>query len=249
MYFDLDEFKGFYKISRDGVVVSVPRNGTVSVEKEIKPVVGTNGYLKVSFRFLGKRYTRNIHRLIALTFIENPNNYPCVNHIDGNKLNNDISNLEWVTYSENIQHAYDNNLTKPLKGEGRSVLKDEQVLAIVEMKNNGKTLKYISDVFGISPSAVSDIVLGRTWSHVTGIELKPNKFKGKKSLTGEKGILQSNNGKFDVFSFHKGKSVYMMRISDLEKAKEAKKMSDELLSCGMEIKQVVKALRSIFKCA
>lgn len=246
MYFDLDEFKGFYKISRDGVVVSVPRNGTVNVEKEIKPTVGTNGYLKVSFRCFGKRYTRNIHRLIALTFIENPNKYPCVNHIDGNKMNNDISNLEWTTYSKNIQHAYDNGLTIPTKGEDRSNLTNDNVLRIVEMKESGSTLRNIAKEFNISASTVSDIVLGRTWSHLTGIKFNPNKFRGRKSPTGEKGIIPSKNGKFDVFSFSNGKNHYLIRLGDFDKAKEAKNKADDLLASGSEIKEVVEELRKIF---
>ena len=219
MCFDLDEFKGFYKISRDGSVISVPRNGTVNFEKKIKPTIGTNGYLKVSFRCFGKRYTRNIHRLLALTFIDNPNNYPCVNHIDGDKLNNDISNLEWATYSRNVQHAYDNGLTVSVKGESKSNLTNDDVLRIVMMKGNGETLKSISEDFGVSPSTISDIVLGRTWSHLTGIKLKQNVSKGKTSSTKEKGISNSKNRKFDV-----------------------------LLMEGTEIKQVVLAVTgSIFK--
>lgn len=246
MYFDLDEFKGFYKISRDGSVISVPRNGTVNVEKKIKPIIGTNGYLKVSFRCFGKRYTRNIHRLIALTFIENPNKYPCVNHIDGNKLNNDISNLEWATYSRNIQHAYDNGLTIAAKGEDRSNLTNDDVLKIVMMKESGETLKNIANRFNISASTVSDIVLGRTWSHLTGIKLNPNSFKGRKSSTGEKGIINSKNGKFDVFSFVDGKNIYLMRTDEINKAREIRRVADKLLLGGMEIKQVVAVLRSIF---
>ena len=99
------------------------RNGTVNSQRVLRPTVGTNGYLKVSLRCNGNRHTRNIHRLLAQTFIDNPKNLPCVNHIDGNKLNNSLSNLEWASYSRNIQHAYDTGLTKALRGEGRSMLK------------------------------------------------------------------------------------------------------------------------------
>lgn len=56
-----------------------------------------------------KRYVR-IHRLVAKTFIDNPDNLPQVNHKDGNKLNNNVDNLEWVTNSDNTQHGYDHNL-------------------------------------------------------------------------------------------------------------------------------------------
>lgn len=68
------------------------------------------GYYQSSFTENGKKHYVRLHRLLALAFIPNPNNYPQVNHIDGNKLNNDISNLEWATNSQNTKHGYDNNL-------------------------------------------------------------------------------------------------------------------------------------------
>ena len=247
MFYELFEFSGFYRISKNGEVASIQRNGTVSDQRLIKPTISTNGYMKVSLRCNGKRYTRNIHRMLAQTFIENKENLPCVNHIDGNKLNNSLLNLEWVSYSRNTQHAYDNGLTKVAKGESKSMLTNKDVLNIVKMKKDGGTLRGIAKEFGISASSVSDIVLGRTWSHVTNIELNPNSFRGKKSSTGEKGIIPSHNGRFDVFSFVGGKNIYMIRVVDFNKAKEAKKMADELLISGMEIKQVVAALRQIFK--
>lgn len=69
-----------------------------------------------------------IHRLVAETFILNPLGKPCVNHIDGNKLNNNVNNLEWVTISENTMHAYKNGLLKILRDDkGRFIkYKDAQ---------------------------------------------------------------------------------------------------------------------------
>jgi len=69
-----------------------------------------NGYLYVDLQHVGYKLKFPLHRLIATHFIPNPENKRIVNHIDGNKLNNTINNLEWATDSENIQHAYDNQL-------------------------------------------------------------------------------------------------------------------------------------------
>lgn len=63
-------------------------------------------YKKVNMNQNGKRVTKKIHRLVAESFIPNPLNKPQVNHIDGNKENNQVKNLEWVTASENISHSY-----------------------------------------------------------------------------------------------------------------------------------------------
>lgn len=65
------------------------------------------GYSIVS---LGRNENVSIHRLVATTFLDNPNNYQCINHIDGNKQNNNVSNLEWCDYSQNLVHAYKTGL-------------------------------------------------------------------------------------------------------------------------------------------
>lgn len=72
--------------------------------------VDNTGYYQIILRKNKKEKHVRIHRLVALTFIPNPDNLPQVNHIDGNKLNNNVENLEWCTNSENTQHGYDSNL-------------------------------------------------------------------------------------------------------------------------------------------
>lgn len=72
--------------------------------------IDNTGYYQVVFRIDGKRKYVRVHRLIAETLLPNPDNLPQINHIDGNKLNNSIENLEWTTNSANTQHGYDNNL-------------------------------------------------------------------------------------------------------------------------------------------
>jgi hypothetical protein len=74
-------------------------------------------YLTVSYK---KQKAFKVHRLVGSAFLINSKNLPCINHIDGNKVNNSISNLEWVSFSENMQHAYDIGLKK--RTIGRSVI-------------------------------------------------------------------------------------------------------------------------------
>jgi hypothetical protein len=70
-------------------------------------VFDKDGYLKTAFRVDGKRYYRRVHRIVALTFIDNPNNYPVVNHKNGVKDDNRAENLEWCTVQQNTQHGFD----------------------------------------------------------------------------------------------------------------------------------------------
>lgn len=94
-----------YLITTSGKVLSAYKGG-----EELVPRVGARGYAYVNLYNEKGRKTKKIHRLVAETFIPNPENKPMVNHKDGNKLNNHVENLEWVTPSENAQHAVDNGL-------------------------------------------------------------------------------------------------------------------------------------------
>ena len=92
---------------------SVSSNGLVRNDKTGKNKAQTlrkDGYNKVDIYDSGERASKRVHRLVAEAFIPNPDNKPQINHIDGNKLNNDVSNLEWSTCSENMLHAYEHEL-------------------------------------------------------------------------------------------------------------------------------------------
>ena len=94
-----------YSITEDGRIFSNRYN------RYLKSRVNRYGYLHINLRKDKKGYDKTIHRLVAKAFIPNPENKPEVNHIDGNKLNNHVSNLEWCTRSENTKHAFDTGLT------------------------------------------------------------------------------------------------------------------------------------------
>ena len=103
---NLDEFipvKGYesrYLVSQQGDVYSL------KMKRLLKPVRTEKGYLSVELWEGYKRKVMKIHRLVAKNFIPNPRDCKEVNHIDGNKENNHVSNLEWCTRSENLKHAY-----------------------------------------------------------------------------------------------------------------------------------------------
>ena len=113
-------YEGLYEVSDRGRVKSLEREVSFksknqfgvfyteykTPERILSPIMQSNGYWVVGLGFMGKRKIKSIHRLVAEAFIENPDNKPQVNHIDGNKGNNNASNLEWATPSENTKHAY-----------------------------------------------------------------------------------------------------------------------------------------------
>lgn len=97
-------YESVYEVSDKGDVVRIQTGN------RLKPSIAKNGYYIVALWNKNKGKSQYIHRIIAETFISNPGNFNTVNHKDGNKLNNDISNLEWCSYGRNNQHAYDTGL-------------------------------------------------------------------------------------------------------------------------------------------
>ena len=100
----VDKFEGLYSISKNGAIYSHLSN------KYLKPYKSNDGYLRVNLSKNGKVKIKMVHRLVAETFLPNPDNLPVVNHMDGNKSNPDICNLEWVSVAENAVHAFDTGL-------------------------------------------------------------------------------------------------------------------------------------------
>lgn len=106
---DIPNYEKYYKISNYGVIVSIPRNGTIMQEKVLKQYKDKYGYLKVILQKNGIKKNKYIHQLVAQTFLDNPNNCLYVNHKDENKSNNNVENLEWCTQKFNMNYGTRNN--------------------------------------------------------------------------------------------------------------------------------------------
>ena len=115
---DVVGYEGRYQVSNLGRVRSMPVKSKTRFYKGdvMKISVDSVGYQNVSL----SRKTHKVPRLVAKAFIENPNNYPCVNHIDEDKTNNRVDNLEWCTYKQNNNHGTRN--ARISENEGRAII-------------------------------------------------------------------------------------------------------------------------------
>ena len=100
-------FRGKYKVSNRGRVARITKAKSLRC---LKGKLNNKGYLRVGLVKNHKLHSFRVHRLVGLAFIPNPLNKPQINHKDGNKLNNRVDNLEWVTNEENYEHAIKHNL-------------------------------------------------------------------------------------------------------------------------------------------
>lgn len=133
-------FETLYSVSTKGRVKSFGKgkstNPKNNVERIIKPSVGRGGYEKIKLFKDGKRHYFSAHRLVAETFLFNPENKKEVNHKDGNKLNNCADNLEWCTPSENQIHAFEMGLQKRRFGKDNSCSK-----RIIQLTKEGEFVR------------------------------------------------------------------------------------------------------------
>lgn len=109
----IKNYENLYEISNLGRIRKIGGKnqfGNYKVDKMITPYKNEKGYLRVGLSKNNKRKIFKLHRLVAEHFLPNPNNYPEINHIDFNKQNNRVDNLEWCTHKENIQHYWQNKM-------------------------------------------------------------------------------------------------------------------------------------------
>ena len=153
-----------YTIDEFGKVKNTKTN------KYLKGAINSKGYLRVELHLNKKIKKFFVHRLVAEYFVENPLNKEQVNHIDGNKLNNNMNNLEWVTNQENRNDAIKNNLTKNLCGEEApwSKLTKKDVIFIRSEYDKKETFnaKKLSKKFKVSTSQILLVAKRKSWKSV-----------------------------------------------------------------------------------
>lgn len=164
-------YNGSYEASSMGRIKSLGKDSGTLLKKRpkhdtiMKQYVSKTGYANVGLSKNGVCRQYRVHKLIAFAFIKNKNKYPYINHKDCNKLNNNISNLEWCTHLQNIRHAVRNGKFDNRKGEqhGYSKLKKKQVLFI--RKSKIRSFK-LAKKFNVTPQAIYRVRKFLTWTYI-----------------------------------------------------------------------------------
>lgn len=171
-----DEFLK-YEIGSDGSVYSLNYNNT-GKRNELRQYLDQDGYPYVFFVVNGRRYKRVVHRMVAISFIDNKENKPQVNHLNGIRNDNRVENLEWVTSRENTIHGYKVNGRKTTykqrensrnKFQGsrnpKAKVNEAIVLSIRRLRSKGIPLKDIAARHSISTAQVSAIANNKFWKN------------------------------------------------------------------------------------
>jgi hypothetical protein len=171
---DVVGYEGLYMVSNFGYVKSMAKEWVCNKGKRVKPetimrmAIDTSGYYQCWLsNGSGKPKNMLVHRLVAMAFLENIYNKNDVNHKNGIKSDNRVENLEWVTRSENIIHAFENNLIIPAKGSrhGMSILDEDDVLKIRELSKKYTKIE-LARMFGIGRRSINNIVNRKSWKHI-----------------------------------------------------------------------------------
>lgn len=165
---DVEGYEGLYQVSNEGRVRSLPRTIETSNRQSrtyggrvIHGCMSSTGYRVVT---LSKKARSSIHRLVASAFVPNPDNKPCVNHINGDKTDNRPENLEWCSYSENEKHAYNIGLKHKSPKAGRQRrFTDEQIRTI---RQSCEPMAHLARKYGVSETTVKYIKTRRIYSEV-----------------------------------------------------------------------------------
>lgn len=200
IFLSIKGYEGLYEISNFGRVRTIGRTYQNRISYFTNPRIlrfRTNGrYKTVSLCKNGVGKDAFIHRLVAIHFIPNPHNYPQVNHKDGNKDNNRVDNLKWVTQSLNMQHAFKNKLCIP----PNTHLTEENVLKIIKLlENKDNSFNDISKIFKVNRSVIQKINNCQTWKY---LKRQPKVYRGVYTYTNRDEISKMSfkeaNKKFGI---------------------------------------------------
>jgi len=165
-------YEGYYEISNEGKVKNLERKvksryGLRSVRERILKIdLGSRGYMMADLSVNCIKIKYSVHRLVAIAFLKNSNNKEQVNHINGIKTDNRVENLEWCTQSENMKHAFENNLYKIGESHHQSKLTELEVVKIKELISKKIPYRAIGKKFNVTASTIYDINKGKNWKHI-----------------------------------------------------------------------------------
>lgn len=160
----INGYENYYEISNYGRVKTLHGRYKNCIFK--KPFVRKDGYVVVILIRDKKSTTFYLHKLVAGHFIEQDGNFlkSEVNHIDGDKQNNSVNNLEWCTSSQNKKHAYNSGLVKIGSKRSSSKLTEELVMQIPDLIKSGNTIRQIAKLFDVSDTAIHHVLSGRNYA-------------------------------------------------------------------------------------
>jgi len=159
-------YEGWYEVSNNGRLKRVKSACGTFAGRILKPFLSKNtGYFQVDLFKSNSGKRRSVHCIVAESFV-GPSRGKEVNHIDGDKTNNEDSNLEYVTRSENTLHAYSLGLIPRGSKSHRSILTEVEVLEIKQLLGN-ETHKVIAEKFNVTESTISAISSGGNWLWLT----------------------------------------------------------------------------------
>jgi hypothetical protein len=171
IWLPVNGYEGSYEVSDLGKVRSLDRLDSIGRKvkgRTMKLCVSDSGYHRVQLFKDGNYQTCLVSRLVAQSFIPNPESKPCVNHIDGHPLNNNVSNLEWVTYAENTQHAVRTGLLPPNIGvkNGQSKLTPDLIEQAKKLREMGYGYRKVAKLVGVSKTGITNALTGKSWKYL-----------------------------------------------------------------------------------